>query len=134
MPKNLGKQLVEIMPEATFQRSAEQGMANARSNLSFTEHTISDLDPCPSGLAIEKAIVVSAGPSLHKKNPANQLKAHGFNQPIVALDSSLGYCLRNGIVPEYVVVVDPDESRVVRWFGDHKLEERPEDEYFHRQE
>ena len=134
MPKKLGRQLVEIMPEATFRRSAEKGMANARANLNYIEHTISELDPSPSGLTIDKAMVISAGPSLHKKDPANQLLAHGFNHPIIALDSSLGYCLRNGLVPGYVVVVDPDESRVVRWFGDHKLEERPEDEYFHRQE
>ena len=134
MAKKLGKQLVEIMPEATFRRSAENGMANARANLDFVEHTIFELDPAQSGSTPDRAMVISAGPSLHKKDPVKQLLAHGFDQPVITLDSSLGYCLRNGLVPDYVVVVDPDESRVVRWFGDHKLEERPEDEYFQRQE
>ena len=134
MTENLGKRLVKYMPEATFIRSADAGLANAKANLSYIKHSIRELDVKTTGNSINRAMVVGAGPSLHRKDPAKLLIEHNFDGPFVCMDSSMGYCLRNGIVPEYVVVVDPDENRVIRWFGDHNLDERPSDDYFDRQE
>lgn len=134
MTNNLGKRLVGYMAEATFLRSAEAGLANAKKNLPYIVRTITELNAKQTGQVPDIAMVISAGPSLHRKDPAKLLLKYQYDGPIVCMDSSLGYCLRNGLIPDYVVVVDPDESRVVRWFGDHMLEDRADDEYFHRQE
>jgi hypothetical protein len=77
---------------------------------------------------------MASGPSLHRKNPAGHIQDHGFDGPIVVAESAMGYCLRNGVVPDFVVTVDPAHERIVRWFGDTELENREEDEYFLRQE
>lgn len=46
----------------------------------------------------------------------------------------MGYCLRNGLTPHYVVTVDGHPHRIVRWYGDPDLETRPADDYFSRQD
>jgi hypothetical protein len=62
------------------------------------------------------------------------LKKKGFKGYIISADGSMGHCLRNGIVPDFVVTVDPDPHRIIRWFGDPRLSQRPEDDYFERQD
>ena len=46
------------------------------------------------------------------------------------------YCLRNGVVPDLVVTVDPHAQRMIRWFGQPDLTdaELAEDDYFRRQD
>lgn len=78
--------------------------------------------------------MVSAGPSLHRQQIAEQIRKSGFAGTIVATDGALGYCLRNGVVPDFVVSVDPHPTRIVRWFGDTELHRRPPDGYFRRQD
>jgi hypothetical protein len=58
----------------------------------------------------------------------------GYRGAVVACDSSLGYCLRNGLVPEYMVTVDSHPHRMIRWLGDPHLASRPADDYFVRQD
>ena len=130
MKKRL-QQILDQIPEITLQKTAGTGLANARDNLPHIRHSIADLSGRTSH---EVAMVMSAGPSLHQRNPIAQIRQHGFSGPLVVVDSALGYCLRNGVVPEYVVTVDSHPTRIVRWFGDSSLEQREQDEYFERQE
>ena len=134
MPTSLAKELLKYIPEVTLRRSAKEGLANARENLPYIQHTIAELDPSRTGHTTDVAMVMAAGPSLHRKEPAKLLIKHQFSGPLIVADSSIGYCLRNGLVPNYVVIVDPHPTRIVRWFGDTELERRAQDEYFLRQE
>ena len=131
---SLGRQLLNEIPQATFRKTVEVGLANAKDNLPYIKRTIAELDPGKTGTTTDTAMVISAGPSLHTKNPASILQEHQFNGPLIVADGALGYCLRNGLIPEYVVSVDPHPTRIVRWFGDPALEEQNQDEYFLRQE
>lgn len=130
----LGKKLVDYIADATALKTTGLSLANEELNRPYIKTTIADLDPSQTGSTPNVAMVMSAGPSLHRKEPARLLLEHNFREPVITVDSSMGYCLRNGLVPNYVVVVDPHHSRTVRWFGDTALEQREDDEYFQRQE
>jgi hypothetical protein len=84
----------------------------------------------------EHAIVIAAGPSVHRFDTAKLIKESGFDGVIIATESAMAWCLRNDIVPDLVVTLDPDSHRMVRWFGDPNLtEEKLEnDDYFARQD
>jgi hypothetical protein len=55
---------------------------------------------------------------------------------LVVTESAIAYCLRNDVVPDLVVTLDPHATRIVRWFGDPSLD--PErighDDYYRRQD
>ncbi len=123
------------MPQLTVQRSAAVALENARYNLPYVERTIADLTAPEVGNGKKYAVVVAAGPSLHRKNPAEHILKNGCGGEIVSTDGGLGYCLRNGLIPNYVVTLDPHPTRISRWFGDPGLESRrDEDDYFRRQD
>lgn len=126
----LGERLAEEIGELTLRKTAEVGLGHARANLPYIRKTIRDVTPD----GVESGIVLSAGPSLHRRNPAQQITQSGYRGTIVATDGALGYCLRNGIVPQFVVSVDPHPDRIVRWFGDPDLRNRSADDYFQRQD
>lgn len=128
--KKLDKRELQIITDATFNKTAEIGFLHARKNASYIKKTIKDLDVKTQ----KPALVISAGPSLHRRKSIDVIKKSGFKGHIVAVDGTLGHCLRNGIVPDFVLTVDPHPHRIVRWFGDTKLRERPEDDYFSRQD
>lgn len=134
MTGKLVTEILEQMAQVTLSKSAEIGMANAKTNLPYIKHTIAELSPPSADQAPNVAMVMAAGPSLHRQEPAKLMTEYKFSGPLIVADSSMGYCLRNGLVPGYVVTVDPHPTRVVRWFGDRSLEQRGEDEYFLRQE
>lgn len=118
------------MPRLTLARIGEQGMANARANAPWG-NSIGDL----VGLGVgDKAVVIAAGPSLHRTDVAARLA--GFPGTIIATDSALRYCLRNQIIPDLVVTLDPHATRIVRWFGDPDLasSDIEADDYFARQD
>ena len=81
-----------------------------------------------------RALVVAAGPSLHRRRSLERLRTARFGGLVVAVDGALGACLRHGIVPDVVVSVDPHGERIVRWFGNPTLTAAPADDYFRRQE
>jgi hypothetical protein len=129
----LGERLARRMAEVTLQKTAAVGLRHAEANLPYVRQTIADL----SGAVPERqrtAIIVSAGPSLHRRHTAARIAAAGFEGIVVASDGALGHCLRAGLVPDFVVSVDPHPTRIVRWFGDPELEARPPDDYFRRQD
>ena len=123
--------LLQKIGDATFRKTADISLTHARLNLPYIKKTIAHLVPDDDFPA---AIVVSGGPTIHRRKPLDVLKRVGFGGPVIACDGALGNCLRHGIVPRYVVSVDPHPDRIVRWFGDTKLEQRPVDDYFRRQD
>lgn len=127
---SLTAQLQSDMPRLTLQRIGEQGMANARDNDPWGR-SIAELPRLGDG---DKAIIVAAGPSLHKTQIAEQIA--DFTGAIIATDSSLRYLLRNKIIPDLVVTLDPHAKRIVRWFGDPDLIaiDIEADDYFSRQD
>lgn len=128
----LGERIANFIGEATLSKSSKLGLANAEQNRPYFGKTIADLKAAPR--PVDAAIVVVGGPSLHRKNPIPKIIASGFQGDIIAADGSMGFCLRKGLVPHYVVTVDGHPSRIVRWFGDPILNQRPPDDYFIRQD
>jgi hypothetical protein len=129
----LGKQIARALSEATFDRVAAVGLANAEVNQPRIRRSILDLGAQELGEG-DAAIVVGAGPSLYRRRSLERLRAAGFPGAVVATDGALGACLRSGIVPNLVVSVDPHPERIVRWFGDSALTAAGADDYFRRQE
>jgi hypothetical protein len=129
----LGRKIAGALEAATFERVAGVGLANAERNHSRIVRSVLDLVETPLG-AGDAAIVVGAGPSLHRRRSLERLRASDFAGTIVAADGALGACLRAGVVPHVVVSVDPHPERIVRWFGDPALQAAPADDYFRRQE
>jgi hypothetical protein len=129
----LGRKIASALEAATFERVAGVGLANAERNRPRIVRSVLELVEMPLG-AGDAAVVVGAGPSLHRRRSLERLRASGFAGTIVAADGALGACLRAGVVPHVVVSVDPHPERIVRWFGDPTLRTAPADDYFRRQE
>ena len=134
MPRmDLGRRIAERLAAATAERITRTGLDNEKENRPSIKHSVLDLAPLPLGEG-DRAVVVATGPSLRRDHSIERLKRSGFTGAIIAVDSALGACLREGLVPDVVVTVDPDSARIVRWFGDPTLTEAPKDDYFRRQE
>ena len=123
-----------LLSEATLKKTAALGLKHAQENLPYLEKTIKDLQRELQSESKRPALVVSAGPSLHKRKSIDTIKNSGFKGYIVCADGAFGHCLRSGLIPDFVLTVDPDPHRIIRWFGDPRLAERPEDDYFQRQD
>lgn len=109
-------------------------LRHAERNLPHLKKSIRDL-PAPTGAKAASALVISAGPSLRKRGMIRRILDSKFAGTVVAIDASMTACLREGLVPDYVLTLDPHPTRMVRWFGDHDLEEHTKnDDYFARQD
>lgn len=105
-------------------------LENARRNARYIQRTVrdiqADLRPC---------LLVSAGPSLYRERILERVAQRGFSGSVVATDGAYIQCLKAGIVPDYVVTIDPHPTRMVRWFGDPDFERNLNgDDYFARQD
>ncbi len=133
----LARKLIRRMDRLTWDRHGRMALDNAAQNKAHLGRgrSLVELRDAPIG-AGDSAIVVAAGPSLRRRDPAPSIRASGYAGAVVATESALYYCLRNGIVPDLVVTVDPHTTRVVRWFGDRRLNEAAleRDDYFARQD
>jgi hypothetical protein len=133
----LGRELVANMESLTLARIGDAGVGNARRNLALSHkgRSLRELRNAAVGEG-DRAIIVAAGPSIHRRNAAAQILEHGFDGAVIATDSAMRYCLRAGIVPDLVVTLDPHAKRIVRWFGDPELtrEDLAADDYFSRQD
>lgn len=128
--KKPSKKELALIAHATLNKTADIGLEHAKKNARYIKNTINDL----RGIKPKPALVISAGPSLHVNKSLDIIKRYGFNGYVVAVDGTLGHCLRSGIIPDFVITVDPHPHRIVRWFGDTKLKSRPADDYFKRQD
>lgn len=134
--KTLAKELVGRMSDLTAIKSRDVALENTRLNLQYLQNTVADLARDPSARKGDSAIVIAAGPSLHRKDPVSKILRSGYDGDVICADGALPYCLRNGLVPDYVVTLDPHPSRIVRWFGDPSLNDTAlaKDDYFTRQD
>lgn len=134
---NIGLELVSHMDTMTTHRIGELGKRNAYANQKYLKcgKSLRDLRDQKIGMG-NNAIVIAAGPSVKRKNAASQIKENQYKGAIIATESAMSYCLRNGILPDLVTTLDPHATRIVRWFGDPKLDEATlrEDDYFSRQD
>jgi len=133
----MGLSLVNEMSELTKLRTTDQGLENARRNQSYIEkgQSIKLLTQETMGNN-DSALVIAAGPSIKRQDGATQIIDSNYKGAIIATESAMLYCLRNGIIPDLVVTIDPHASRIVRWFGDPNLNKQhlQEDDYFSRQD
>ncbi len=109
-------------------------LRHARENAPLAAKTIKQL-PAPDPVKSRAVIVLSAGPSVRRTRAIERLLESGYKGTVVAVDGSYAACLRAGLIPDYVVTLDPHKTRVVRWFGDPKFAEHlAADDYFSRQD
>ena len=107
---------------------------NALSNSQYVKKNIGDLEIDKENFS-DTGILISAGPSLFQRNTINRIKESDFNGALIAIDASYVACLRNNLIPDYVLTLDPHPSRVIRWFGDPNFESNKKfDDYFERQD
>ena len=124
------------MAELSDQRHAPAAIANAERNLRYLDagRSIAGLRGESFGKS-DRAIVIAAGPSMHRVSPFPAMTAAGYDGAVIATDSAILRCLRHGIVPDLVVTLDPHDASIVRWFGDPQLDAAAlEDDYFRRQD
>lgn len=133
---NLAFNLVARMPQLTALKSLDIALENTRANLPHIQKTIADLHKSDSDVKGDSAVVIGAGPSLHRNKPIEELLSSGFDGSVICADGAMPYCLRNGLVPDYIVTLDPHPTRIVRWFGDPDLSEAEiaGDDYYRRQD
>jgi hypothetical protein len=133
----LVRQLIADMDQMTWDRVGEHILNNARRNLQFKDNgkSLAALRLHRLGEG-DSAVIVAAGPSARRQNPARILRERGYRGMVISTDSGIAHCLRNGIVPQLVVSLDPHPTRIVRWFGDPGLREQDleEDDYYRRQD
>lgn len=135
-PGELARRLMPDMARITDARIGEAAYANAVANQSWLGHgrSIAKLRGETFGKS-NRAVIVAAGPSLHRTESLRRLADTPFDGVVVTTDSGVLRCLRHGIVPDLVVTVDPHDPSIVRWFGDPELEAPdPDDDYFRRQD
>ncbi len=100
-------------------------------NIKFIKKDIRKLDKVKT----KSVVIISAGPSLHYSDTLKTLANSNYKGTVVAIDGSYVKCLKAGIVPDYVLTLDPHPTRMVRWFGDPDFEKNMKnDDYFSRQD
>lgn len=109
-------------------------LRHAKENIPRITRTLRDVPP-PEGEKAKSAVIISAGPSVHRQKSIPQILASGYKGTIIAVDGSLISCLKAGLFPDYVLTLDSHETRIVRWYGDPDFEQNSRnDDYFQRQD
>ena len=133
---SLGRALVARMEQMTWDRIGQLSQDNIARNRAFLHRgkSLKALREETLG-ATDAAIVIAAGPSIHRLDPIAEIKRAQFAGAVVTTESAMVYCLRNGVVPDLVVSVDPHD-RIKRWFGEPALTqaELDADDYYRRQD
>jgi len=136
-PGELARRLMPEMARITDARIGEAAYANAHANRAWLDRgrSITALRGERFGKSGD-AVIVAAGPSLHRTESLRRLADAQFGGMVIATDSAVLRCLRHGIVPDLVVTVDPHDPSIVRWFGDPDLDAAAlgDDDYFRRQD
>jgi len=129
--ESLVGQITSVGREWHVERVQSQALANK-------EHVGQSLSqiPMPEKVKAVSCIVISAGPSLHRRDSIVRIRDSQYRGAIVAVDGAYLACLRHGLIPDYVVTLDPHPTRVVRLFGDPEFDQFPadKDDYFDRQD
>jgi uncharacterized Rossmann fold enzyme len=126
--------VVDKIGDIGRQRHTAHILEHAQNNRGHIRKSLAELQ-IQAGAKAESCILISAGPSVHRKNSIRRILDAGYSGTVIAVDGAYLACIRNGLVPDYVVTLDPHTTRVVRWFGDHDFEENSRhDDYFQRQD
>ena len=133
----LAYKLLDLQAQMTWDRHGQMALDNAKRNARHfgKGESLAALRGTQLGEG-DNAVVIAAGPSIKRKDPAKLLRETGYRGAVIATESAISYCLRNGIVPHLAVTIDPHATRVVRWLGDPYLTEEKlaQDDYFSRQD
>ena len=133
---NIGLKLVDQMDQLTFDRIGEKSIKNIKYNQKNLHYgqSISDLKGKIG--PFEDSIIIAAGPSIKRMDPISIILNNIFKGKIATTESGLYYCLKNNLIPDLIVTIDPHESRIIRWFGNPNLseEELKNDDYYRRQD
>src|SRR5438445_2639256 len=92
---DLGKRIASQLEAATFERIAGVGLENAAVNRPKIERSILELGDVALGDG-DSAVVVGAGPSLHRRASRARLRTRGYPGTVVAVAGALAPCLRAG--------------------------------------
>lgn len=126
--------LVDKIGGIGYELHRETLLRNARRNAPLAKSTVKQLPP-PDPRKSRAVIVLSAGPSVRRTRVIERLLESNYKGVVVAVDGSYAACLRAGLIPDFVVTLDPHGTRVVRWFGDPRFAEHlAADDYFSRQD
>jgi hypothetical protein len=133
----LGLEIVANMVAITRERIGQHGLDNAKKSLPLirTGKSIRNLVGQPIGQG-DSALIVAAGPSIKRRDPAPLIVSSGYRGAIIVPDGGIRYCLTNGVIPDLIVTADPHATRIVRWFGDPELtqDRLDADDYWRRQD
>lgn len=128
------KEVVGQISSIGFNRHAEALLEHAKQNLGDSKKSVKDLAP-QVGDKARSGIIISAGPSVYRKNSIKRILESAYKGTVIAVDGAYIACLKAGLIPDFVVTLDPHETRIVRWFGDHEFEKHSfHDDYFKRQD
>lgn len=123
------EELCNTLTKRGYDWHRERIITHTRQNVQHIRHSIREIEP-----DAKPVLVVSAGPSLYKQNILPRLRGR-FSGTIIATDGAYVQCLKAGVIPDYVLTLDPHPTRMVRWFGDPDIERNMEgDDYFERQD
>ena len=122
------QEIIENMSGATFTRFQDLWWDNTVGNAPYATRSILEAKVKRADVDFSSALVLANGPSLARRGTLETLKSSDYSGLVIAVDSVLGTCLRNGVIPDCVVCVDP-RARIVNYFGaNEQLDQfRPED-------
>lgn len=126
--------------EATNNSLKREILKNINRNIKHLSNkkicSIKDLRNTRFGKKTNIGLIIGGGPSLRKNNFIPLIKKYKKKFVIISTDGSLYYLLENKITPDLVITLDPHKTRIVRWFGDSRLNinKKPKDDYFRRQD
>lgn len=125
--------LTQKIPLIGYKQHHDIILSQAKRNRANIKKSIKALSP-PEGVKAASGIVISAGPSLHRKNSLKKIRNSNYQGTLIATDGAYLFCLREGLIPDYVITIDPHPTRIVRWFGDPDFERHiKNDDYYLRQ-
>jgi hypothetical protein len=133
----LGREILRYLAANKKGRTDHLALENARRNSVLVKagrgRSIASLRMQVVGEG-DSVIILGAGPSLWRQNPAIAIRESGYKGAIIATEAAIAYCLRNGVVPHLTLTVDPDDKRMIRFFGDPSLsaQDLDRDDYFRR--
>lgn len=133
-PKPKFERVVDEIPRIGFDVHKNALVDHARFNAPDVKKSIKELPPL-KGKKAQSGIVVSAGPSVHRRNSLKRIMDAGYPGTVIVVDGSYIASLKIGLIPDYVMTLDPHPRRIGRWFGDHDFEKNlANDDYFTRQD
>jgi len=130
--------ILDNMSEATFTRFDDLWWDNTVGNQTYAANSILEAKVKRDDVDFSSALIIANGPSFARKDSLATLKGSGYKGLVIAVDSVIGTLLRNDVVPDCVICVDP-RARIVNYFGadEHLDHLKPEDLHYyqtHREE